>query len=88
VSKHRGTSYRKAGRLITATFHPTVWHAEMVSHGRIVGRKDPHEGEWREAKQDPTRRLDFSLGRYYQSRADGAHAVIRAWLEAREEARA
>lgn len=79
VSSKKGTSHRKAGRLITHTSHPTEWV------GTITGFYAETGGEWRPVKDTPkgtylTAR-DRCTGDWHQARQDAAERLLRVWEE-------
>jgi hypothetical protein len=76
VTKHEGTSHRKSGRLITRTFHPTIWRAELSEF-----KRHHRGGEWSRGHGIAG---DSRVGYEHQSRAEAAKALVRRWLEARE----
>jgi hypothetical protein len=54
VSSKRGTSHRKAGRLITRTFHPTEWVGTLTGERHVSERC---VGDWYRLRADATRGL-------------------------------
>jgi hypothetical protein len=79
VAKIETTSYRKVGRLIARTFHPTRWVA------RLAGFYRDRDGYWREGEYGGLRDYQFAVGFQLYSRRDAIETLVRAFREAREE---
>jgi hypothetical protein len=80
VSSKRGTSHRKAGRLITRTFHPVEWVATMTGFWRA--RERLGYGEWQPVPEGAFKGSDQrNAGDWFQQRKDAAHRVLEVWQE-------
>jgi hypothetical protein len=79
VAKIETTSYRKVGRLIAQTFHPTRWVA------RLAGFYRDRDGYWREGEYGGHRDSQFAAGYHHYSRVEAIDALVRRFREAREE---
>lgn len=87
VSSKRGTTHRKAGRLIVSTSHPTEWVATLTNF--YSPREGLGRGEWRPVTDVPEGRYvtveDRAAGDWHQGRRDAVERLVRLWQELTED---